>query len=387
VTGFRHRPDVIAYFANKPAPPGCKLFNPVDDQFIAYLERKYTSSIDRKRHEDISASLPDAITNYVRLHPVNNESFIQPDRQLETATMEAIGESEVAFGYRSQTLAMIMHSFRDKKTVTSIYEVPVLLLPSLELNAFTLLSPQRRPAIILNFYLWTYLSQIANTVYAASGISYDRGELREWRHSLKEFAEHLVCLALVAMTGKSEFLAGSPAGKDYPIWGGQLGCAAGQIVSQFILLHEYGHIIFGDLDDADGPKPVFTDADGKPLHDSAIGRSSAKEIRADLWATYVLSQYPNETNPPSTKTERYSVVAVFFRFLEICDLVRAHLLHLPVRPQGHPPAHIRLLNVLDNLGAPEIDLSFVTTLLSPFDEALTVLRCWSAGNGPLWLNK
>lgn len=323
---------------------------PTDEE---YLKQIYESLKD---DDYIRAMSGDPIKNasfYEQHYRDTMSKYINNPNQLEEEVkgyMDETNSLDLSFSgdlikmHQKWALRILGHVGRFVK------EVPVGLLPTRELNACAIATPRGGSIIIINFGTLMHLHHFVQSFLSFYFWYSDTPFCRD--HSQKAFAKIIVALVKFSITG--DYADTIPIGfllhqiSPYAIplsicpTRPRVDDTVGEITFfcvQFILLHEYTHVLLGDL----RPKDAFPAKFLKNLNLKVYKKSLTEEFDADALALQKLIQFGKYIGARPSDCALY--VGLMFKYFELSEI----LLHQNINISNftHPPASDRWQKIKD----------------------------------------
>lgn len=253
-----------------------------------------------------------------------------------------LNPAAVMKGNLSDSLRLVALSLLDEKQRSQVEHVPVAILPTRRLNGFAIQTPRKGKLVVLDFGIIVHLSLLAmifRYYYAACLSAESSGGIAPGT-----FGFMFRCLAQFCVTGDLEqldeidFQGLSAYGSHHTYL----------IMELFVILHEYGHIILGHLDDSNVRKTII----GNENEIRDFGRSSSAkstiveysrsqldEFEADLFAFNKLRIGLRELE--TSATEVLSPIGLVLNLFHFCEVLSKSFYGVLPGSDTHPAARDR----------------------------------------------
>jgi hypothetical protein len=372
---LRHDPEFLTYLREHGGPRAEELFqtvfDPQDEGFLKYIRKKYADEpfsralVTHLRNLDTACAASILHRSGSTDIGVSPEEYAEMSRDL--ALPEAMFEGEMVTTMRMRNLLTLIDMVGPSALDRGLHTVPVVMLPSRELNAFSVRAPSGRAVVVLDSWMTLFFPLVVTSIYAMSGYADYKGDLKGWVHQPGEHATTVIALATDLLDATVNAVTWVPALRDIPgmvEWTSNIT----ECCEDFVLLHEFGHVYDlhysmggreGDCAPGKGEAAIAR----KLFEDiTTIGVTSKQEMYADAFAALAFSGKSVRKRSPLTPVERASAIAIFFQFLALVEFLQGN----KPDPSGHPPAHIRWELIDSTLRRGIKDDSVMRGLLSPF---------------------
>lgn len=209
-------------------------------------------------------------------------------------------------------------------------DIIVAQLPSRELNGFAIAAPSGNRIIILNSGVIFSIGAFVRTALCV--YSWHMKDYVSREFSQGTFAAALIAVAEYVASGDVEFL--KPALNTItlnsrPLYDPVYRFA--HMTELFIILHEYGHVLLGHLDQSKITNSKIASFDILRLTDSQI-----HEYEADAFAYNILCDGLRRSGNSKAKPDAALGPGLLFKLFELCDAITG-----PVASDTHPLARDR----------------------------------------------
>jgi hypothetical protein len=249
---------------------------------------------------------------------IDNEKFEKEEKQLRFTKEESQEAREVlieTFSLASQG----RYISEIKKSVLNLLDeqaakvktVPVLFLPSEDLNGFAIKTPRGGMLIAINIGIVFQLSQLINAYFSYS--TWDAEDPYCHDYSKEEFRNTIIKLAKFAVTADWKQMGEIKTAicPSLPTYLNPVLAKTGTMIVIFILLHEYAHLLLGHIDSA-ALMPL------EAIEGAFVERythSQIKEFEADRFA---LSKILQKVSKDKTGQMAFSA-GLLFNYFDLCQ--------------------------------------------------------------------
>lgn len=300
---------------------------PSDEEYLTYVhevwgDEAYVSSL---RHSFDPVAFEEQFRVLVASGIYREEDYDKARADFE----ESVSSERFFRGRFIETLRRAaLDIIRDDRRLVD--QVPVGLLPTLELNACAIATPRGGAVIVLDHGVMGQLALVLRCALAFI-TWYDHTPF--CRDSpQRAYAEALIGLARFCVTGSVDGMAQHRETLSFPSLGDYDNetMTFSFLMQVFILLHEYGHVVRGHLS-ANRLRPAFA---GRCPRLREYTKSEVEEFEADEYAVRQLLRAGIAKGLRSTDVAW--VVGLLFKFFDLCELVTTPAAKF--RERTHPPA-------------------------------------------------
>jgi hypothetical protein len=243
----------------------------------------------------------------------------------------------------------------------SVPDVLIAQLPSRELNGFAIAAPSGRPVIIINSGVIFSITAFVRTFICLYSWHMDDYASREFKQ--EEFAYALLVLARYVVTG--DFRLIKPLFNVLMLqsrpWNDTIFHFAFG-VELFIVLHEYGHVMLGHLDQ----HPAMTGKIGETSVRRFVQRHE-DEFAADAFAFQALYHTFQKLDHAEAKADVALAGGILFKLFELCEFIAG-----PVGSDTHPSPSARWARLVE-LGDVR---SYPNSIAADVDALFSAVMSW-----------